>query len=64
MRFYEKEVLSVPAKNTFELINKYFIHILSENETIPLKHLPRPRNGNNSGHRYYTLVEILSGKSK
>lgn len=32
MRFYEKEVLSVPAKNTFELIEKYFIHACPANK--------------------------------
>lgn len=39
----------------------YRFYILNPNETIHLKHLPKPQK-NNTGARYFTLSEMLSGK--
>lgn len=51
-------------KWTFDTPGDYRFYVLSESEVITLAHKPKPINGNNAGHRYYTLVEILSGKPK
>lgn len=45
----------------FEKSEDYRFYILSETEQISLKHSPKPPT-NNSGARYYSLSEMLSGK--
>nr|WP_312291527.1 hypothetical protein [Clostridium chromiireducens] len=45
----------------FEKSEDYRFYILSETEQISLKHSPKPST-NNSGARYYSLAELLSGK--
>lgn len=47
----------------FESNEDYRFYVLSETEQIVLKHCPKPAV-NNPGPRYYSLAEILSGKSE
>lgn len=44
----------------FEKLEDYRFYILSETEQIALKHKPKP-SVNNTGPRYYSLAEMLSG---
>lgn len=46
----------------FETEDEYRFYILSEEEKIQLPHSPKPDTGNNAGHRYYSLAEMLSGE--
>ncbi|WP_417897764.1 hypothetical protein ABN702_15945 [Bacillus haimaensis] len=46
----------------FKSNDTYKFYILSETEHISLPHNPHPEK-NNAGPRYYTLAEMLSGKS-
>lgn len=55
----------VERKNTYGFNHEreyYRFYILSETEQIELNHGPKPNKANNSGARYYSLSEILSGK--
>ncbi|WP_238917706.1 hypothetical protein [Clostridium sp. YIM B02555] len=47
----------------FDSNEDYRFYVLSETEQIVLKHCPKPVV-NNPGPRYYSLAEILSGKSE
>ncbi len=49
------------AGHGFRSNDTYRFYILSEHEHIALSHNPRPEK-NNTGSRYYTLSEILSGR--
>lgn len=46
----------------FEVKEEYRFYILSDEQKILLPHGPKPDTGNNAGHRYYSLAEMLSGK--
>ncbi|BDH60310.1 hypothetical protein MTP04_04400 [Lysinibacillus sp. PLM2] len=62
---YKERILSYirerKSKYGFNHDEEYRFYVLSEKEIISLPHTPHPER-NNSGPRYYSLSEILSGK--